>query len=324
MSDFSIGRSATLVLRTYPFMLIRAAVYLGISAAVVVAAGGGAGFGWAIGAISGVSGRAPGAFWGAIAGCALVALLLWWLREYILFLVRAGHVAAMLLADDELPAPATQGIVGQALALVQQRFREIHTLLAIARCVHGSLATIVAIIDPVAKVLPAEARSLAGPINATLGASLGFLTDVVLAKPLSTRRGNAWSEARDAVLLLAQTREVTMRNAFQLAAISWCITFVIFLIALTPASSLAQAHPSGAGPITLLFAGIFAWSCKQAFIEPFVIGSMLQAYLRAIAGQRPDPGWDASLTEASEPFRELKARATGSSRASRRAAPARD
>jgi hypothetical protein len=324
MPDFSIGGSATLVLRTYPFMLIRAAVYFGISAAVVVAAGGGAGFGWAIGAIGGVSGRAPGAFWGAIAGCALVALLLWWLREYILFLVRAGHVAAMLLADDEPPAPAAQGIVGQALALVQQRFREIRTLLAIERCVHGSLASFVAIVDPAANVLPAEARSLAGPINATLGASLGFLTDVVLAKPLSTRRGNAWSEARDGVLLLAQTRNVTMRNALQLAAISWCITFVIFLIALTPASSFAQAHPSGGGPITLLFAGIFAWSCKQAFIEPFVIGSMLQAYLRAIAGQRPDPGWDASLTEASEPFRELKARATGSSRASRRTTPARD
>jgi hypothetical protein len=324
MPDFSIGRSATLVLRTYPFMLIRAAVYLGISAAVVVAAGGGAGFGWAIGAIGGVSGRAPGAFWGAIAGCALVALMLWWLREYILFLVRAGHVAAMLFAADELPAPAAQGKVGQALALVQQRFREIGTLFSIERCLHGSLATFVAIFDPAAKVLPAEVRSLAGPVNATLGASLGFLTDVVLAKPLSTKRGNAWSEARDGVLLLAQTRDVTMRNALQLAAISWSVTFVIFLVALVPASSFALALPNGAGPITLLFAGVFAWSCKQAFIEPFVVGSMLQVYFRAIAGQRPDPGWDASLTDASEQFRELKARATGTSRASRRATPARD
>jgi hypothetical protein len=323
MPDFSMGRSATLVLRTYPFMLIRAAVYFGISAAVVVAAGGGAGFGWAVGAIGGVGGRAPGAFWGAIAGFAFVGLTLWWLREYILFLVRAGHVAAMLIAEDERPAPAAHGKVGQALALVQQRFREIGPLHSVERCVHGSLATFVAISDPASRALPVEARSLAGPVNAILAASLGFLTDVVLAKPLSTRKGNAWSEARDGVLLLAQTQEVTMRNALQLAAASWGLTFVIFLMALIPASSFAQAHSSGAGPITILFAGVFAWSCKQAFIEPFVIGSMLQAYFRAIAGQRPDPGWDASLTEASGPFRELKARASGSSRASR-AAPARD
>jgi hypothetical protein len=321
MPDFSIGRSATLVLRTYPFMLIRAAVYFGISAAVVVAAGGGAGFGWAVGAVGGQGGRAPGAFWGAIAGFAFVALMLWWLREYILFLVRAGHVAAMLLAGDERPAPAVQGKIGQALALVQQRFREIGTLFAVERCVHGSLANFVSISDPASKVLPIEARSLAGPLNATLGASLGFLTDVVLARPLSTRRGNAWSEARDGVLLLAQTNNVTMRNALQLSAISWGLTFVIFLMALTPASSFAQAHPSGAGPLTALFAGVFAWSCKHAFLEPFVVGSMLEVYFRAIAGQRPDPGWDASLTEASGPFRELKARATGSSRGT---APARD
>src|SRR5688572_22778223 len=98
MWDFSIGTSLSLVLRTYPFMLIRAAVYFGIAAAFVVAAGGGAGIGWATGALAGITGRAPGAFWGAIAGMAVVGLMLWWLREYVLFLVRAGHLAAMVLA----------------------------------------------------------------------------------------------------------------------------------------------------------------------------------------------------------------------------------
>jgi hypothetical protein len=230
----------------------------------------------------------------------------------------------LLLAADEAHAPAAQGKVGQALAMVQQRFREVGTLSSIERCVHGSLAAFIAILDPASRVLPAEARSLSGPINATLGAAFGFLTDVVLAKTLSTRRGNAWSEAREGVLLLAQTHDAAMRTALQLAAASWGATFLIFLIALVPASSFALAHPSGAGPITLLFAGVFAWSCKQALIEPFVIASMLQAYFRAVAGQRPAPGWEASLTEASEQFRELRARATGSSRTSRRAAPARD
>jgi hypothetical protein len=324
MWDFSTSRSVTLVLRTYPFVLIRMAVYFGISAAVVVAAGGGAGIGWAIGAIGGTSGRAPGAFWGAIAAVALVALMLWWLREYMLFLLRAGHIAAMLLAADKIPAPAAQGIVGQALALVQQRFREIRTLQSIERCVRGSLAALVAILDPAAKILPREAQSLTAPINATLGATLGFLTDVVLGKVLSTRKGNAWSEARDGVLLLAQTHQVTMKNALQLAALSWCATLVIFVLALAPAFSFADAHPSGTGPLALLFAGVFAWSCKQALIEPFVIASMLQVSFATNAVQRPDPGWDASLTEASEQFRELRAHATGFSRTTRRPVRTRD
>jgi hypothetical protein len=315
MWDVSLGRAASLVLRTYPFMLIRAAVYFGISAAVVVAAGGGAGIGWALGAIGGPGGRMPGAFWGALAGFAFIVLMLWWLREYILFLVRAGHVAAILLAMDEREPVAVQGQVGQALALVQQRFREADTLLAVERCVQGSIASLVSVLDPLGKFLPAEVRTLSKPINKVLGAAMGFLADVILAKPLSTRRGNVWSEARDGMIMLAQARHVTMNAALQHAAVAWAVTAIVFLLALAPAFAFAKSHLSGVGPITLLFAAVFAWSFKRAIVDPFATASMMQVYLQSIAGHRPDPAWDATLTDASEEFRELKARATGAPRA---------
>jgi hypothetical protein len=314
MWDVSLGRTASLVLRTYPFMLIRVAVYFGISAAVVVAAGGGAGIGWAFGAVGGPGGRMPGAFWGALAGFAFIVVMLWWLREYILFLVRAGHVAAFLLALDEREPVAAQGQVGQALALVQQRFREAGTLLSVERCLQGSIVSLVSVLDPVGKFLPTEARALSKPINRALGAAIGFLADVVLAKPLSARRGNVWSEARDGVVLLAQARRVTMNSALQHAAAAWAVTAIVFLLALAPASTFAQSHLSGVGPITLLFAAVFAWSFKRAIVDPFAIASMMQIYLQSIAGQRPDPAWDTALTDASEEFRELKARASGSTR----------
>ena len=317
MWDVSLGRVASLVLRTYPFMLIRAAVYFGISAAVVVAAGGGAGIGWAFGAVGGPGARMPGAFWGALAGFAFVVLMLWWLREYILFLVRAGHVAAFLLTIEEREPTAAQGQVGQALALVQQRFREADTLLAVERCLQGSIASLVSALDPIGKFLPAEARVLSKPINTALAAAMGFLADVVLAKPLSTRRGNVWSEARDSIVLLAQARRVTMTSALQHAAAAWAVTVIVFLLAIAPASAFAQSHLSGVGPITLLFAAVFAWSFKRAIVDPFAIASMMQIYLQSVAGQRPDPAWDTTLTDASEDFRELKARATGSAHARR-------
>src|SRR5262245_39731178 len=165
MWDVSLGKAASLVLRTYPFMLIRTAVYFGISAAVVVAAGGGAGIGWALGAVGGPGGRMPGAFWGALAGFAFIVLMLWWLREYILFLVRAGHVAAFLLVMEEGESVAAQGQVGQALALVQQRFRQADTLLAVERRVQGSIASLVSVLDPLGKLLPAELRTVSKPVN---------------------------------------------------------------------------------------------------------------------------------------------------------------
>ena len=312
MWDFSIGTSVSLVLRTYPFMLIRAAVYFGLAAAFIVAAGGGAGIGWAIGALAGLTGRAPGAFWGAIAGLAVVGLMLWWLREYVLFLVRAGHLAAMVLALEGVAAPAVQGQIGQAIGLVQQRFREIRTLFAIERSVHGSIAALIAIADPVGKFFPASTQASRAPLNSALSIALNHLTDVALAKSLKTKKNNPWAEARDALVLLAQSNEKALRNALLLAAIAYGATFVIFLVALVPASALAQAYPGGVAPIALLFAGVFAWSFRQALIEPFVIASMLQVYFQTIERQSPDPAWEAKLTEASGHFRELKARSVGS------------
>ncbi|HEY7459067.1 MAG TPA: hypothetical protein VH765_09960 [Xanthobacteraceae bacterium] len=311
MWNFSIATSISLVLRTYLFTLIRAAVYFGIAAAFVVAAGGGAGVGWAVGSLAGITGRAPGAFWGAIGGLAVVALMLRGLREYLLFLVRAGHDAALLLALQRADDPA-QGQIGQALGLVQQRFREIGTLFAVERAVQGTVAALIAILDPTRKLLPGGIQ-LAAALNPLLAAALKHLTDVVLVRSLRGRK-SPWLESRDALVLLAQAHEAIIRDALVLAACAYAATFVVFLLALVPASALAQAYPGGTAPIALLFAAIFAWSFKLALIEPLVVASTLQAYFGATERQSPDPEWDAKLTEASEHFRELRVRGLGARR----------
>jgi hypothetical protein len=113
-------------------------------------------------------------------------------------------------------------------------------------------------------------------------------------------------------VLLAQAHELIIRNALLLAACSYGATLVIFLIALAPASSLAQAYPGGGAPIALLFAAVFSWSAKRALIDPFVVASMVQVYFAAIERQSPNPDWDAKLTEASGHYRELRARGVGS------------
>ncbi|MEX0590825.1 MAG: hypothetical protein WD207_07035 [Xanthobacteraceae bacterium] len=318
MWDFSIGTSFALVLRTLPFMLLRAATYFGIAAAFVVAGGGGAGIGWGIGALAGRSGHLPGAFWGTVAGFACVALMLWWLREYFLYLVKAGHVAAMVFVLDRRNPLAGQGQVGHAVSIVQQRFRQIGVLFAIERLVHGTLATLIGILDLSASLLPAGISVPPAPVNAVLRVALNFLTEVVLARPLRATTNNPWVETRDALILFAQNHAVLMRNAMLLAAFSYCAAFVAFLIALVPAARLAYTFAGGSALIALLLALIFAWCFKQALIDPYVIASMLQVYFRAADGQIPDPAWDAKLTEMSEEFREIRARAFPAQRSPRR------
>jgi hypothetical protein len=318
MWDFSIETSARLVLRTLPFMLLRAATYFGIAAAFVVAGGGGAGIGWGIGALAGPSGHLPGAFWGTVAGFAFVAIMLWWLREYFLYLVKAAHVAAMVLVLDRRDPPGGLGQVGNAIGVVQQRFRDIGVMFAIERLAHAVLASLFGILDLAAN-LPARGLPIPpGPANAILRASLRFLPEVVLAGPLRASTNAPWVETRDALILFAQNHDRLLRNAISLAAFSYGTAFVAFLAALVPAADIAYSFPGGSALIGVVLALIFARCVQQALVEPFVIASMLQAYFRVTESQSPDPAWDAKLTEISGEFREIRARAFSPQRAPRR------
>jgi len=307
MLDFAWSEGAARVLRTLPFLAIRVAVYFGIAAAFVVAAGGGAGIGWAIGAIGGLAGRAPGAFWGTVGGLAFIGFILWWLREYLLFLVEAAHVAAMV--RDPASAPSRFGQIGHSLSIVQQRFREMRSLLAAQQLMHGTIGTLIDKADLPASLIGPGLPLPSAPANAILRHALRFMSEVVLARALRSAAKNPWPELRDALVLLAQNQTVLLRKATILAAIAYGLSFFVFLLALMPAAALSASFPGTLGAATLLLAIVFTWTFKQALIEPLMIAQMIEEVSRATRGQSPDTEWDTTLTKVSPQFREIKARA---------------
>jgi hypothetical protein len=307
MFDFPWREGAARVLRTFPFLLIRVAVYLGIAAAFVVAAGGGAGIGWAIGAIGGATGRAPGAFWGMVGGLALIGTILWWLREYLLFLVEAGHVAA--LVRDPATAPTYFGQVGHALSIVQQRFREVRTLHAAEQLVRGTTASLVETANIPATLLGTRVSLPPAPTSAILRSALRFMNDVVLSRPLRTASKNPWPELRDALALLAENQTALFSKAAILAILATGVVLVFFILALIPASGLAASFPGAPRAGTILLAGVFAWSFKQAVINPFLVAIMIDEFSRTTRGQSADPRVQETLALASPQYREIEARA---------------
>jgi hypothetical protein len=305
--DFSIQTSLRLVLQTFPFVLLRAAVYFGIAAAYVVMTGGGAGVGYGIGALAGSTGRTAGAFWGAIGGFGLTTFVLWWLREYLLYLVKAGHIAALVLHYEGRTPPAG-GQIGYAMGVVQQRFIEISVLFAVDRLVQGVVRALVSFANFSAVIFPGNANALTSIVNAVLQVAVGFVDEIILAYNIRARSADPWSGAKDALILYAQNHWKLIRNALLLSAIAYGLAFLVFLAALAPAAAFAYAYPGGSPVIAILLAAVFAWSVKQAFLEPFIIASLMQVYFSAIEGQKPDPAWDKRLMEFSAHFRELKER----------------
>ena len=109
MLDFKTGHTLGLLARTLPFVLLRVMVYVGIAFAYALAVGVGAGIGLLFGKIGGNGDTGAGAGLGGLIGFVVACGILYWAREYLLYLVKAGHVAVLVRMIDGKPLPSNQG-----------------------------------------------------------------------------------------------------------------------------------------------------------------------------------------------------------------------
>ena len=130
MWDFSITRALGLMARTLPFVIFRAVVYFGIAAALVMATGAGAGVGWGIGAFGDEEFQASSTVWGGVVGFGGTVGVLFFLRDYVLYIVKAGHIAVMVEILQGGAVPGGRGQIEHARAVVTERFGEASALFA--------------------------------------------------------------------------------------------------------------------------------------------------------------------------------------------------
>jgi hypothetical protein len=310
MWDFSVSRSLGLMARTMPFIVFRIVVYAGMALAYVLVTGVGAGVGWGIGAFGDEEFRAASIFWGGTMGFGLTAGGLYFLREYILYIVKAGHIAVLVKLLDGEAVPDGQNQIGYASAVVQQRFAEASVLFALDQLVKGVLAAILGLMQGLVSLLPIPGlQNLVGLVRAFLRIAVGLVDEVILAYAIRSRSNNPWASAQTALVLYAQNYPTMLKNAAWLAVITYGLAFVVFLVMLAPAALLVYLIPGGWSAGGFVFALIFAWAVKAALIEPFAIASMLQVYFRTIEGQTPDPQWEQRIGSVSRKFGDIRDKA---------------
>jgi hypothetical protein len=311
MWDFDIGRTFGIMLRTMPFIVLRLIVYFGITLAYIVAIGFGAGVGFGLGHV--VSGGGPaGAGWGAVVGFVVVSGIVYWIREYILYIVKAGHIAVMVRLIDGRAIPGGQGQIGYARQIVEARFAETNVLFAIDQLVKGAIRAVTGLIGGVAAFLPIPGlEAVVKLLDTVVRLSLTYVDEIILGYNIRIQSASPFETARQGVVLYAQNAWVMVRNAIWLAVFMWVLAFVIFLFMLAPAAAILYAMPGDLAGWAFVLAIVFAWAVKAALVEPFCIAALMEVYFRTIEGQVPDPDWDGRLAEASRQFRELKDRAIG-------------
>jgi hypothetical protein len=306
--DFRVGQIFGLLTRTLPFFALRLAVYLGITFAYVVAVGVGGGIGLLFGKVGGASGG--GTFLGALVGFGLVTGALFWAREYMLYLVKAAHVAVLVELLDGREIPAGKSQIAYGREIVQQRFKESSLLFGLHALIRGILRAFNRVTTSIANMLPIPGLdALVKIADAVVNTSLTYLDEVILAEIMRQRSTNPWATARDSVVLYAQNYKGVLKNAVFLTFLVWGLTLAIFLVVIGPLAALAAVFPHIAGVWTFVLAIVVALALKAALVDPFAMTALLQVYTKLIAGQTPDPQWIARLDEVSGKFRELTERA---------------
>ena len=314
MWDFEIDRSVSIMIRTWPFIVFRMVVYFGITLAYIVATGSGASVGYGVGHIStDPDGPLSFALWGGIVGIGVVSIALYWIREYILYVVKAGHIAVMVHLIDGRDVPNGQDQIAYAQDVVKERFAEANILFVLDQLVKGAIRAITGLIGGIAAFLPIPGLSgLVAFINTVIRLSLTYVDEIILGYNIRINSSSPFETARQGVVLYAQNGKTMVKNAVWLAVIMWGVSFVIFLLMLAPAAAIMWFIPGQLGGWAFVLAILLAWAFKAAFIEPFAIACLMQVYFKTIEGQVPNADWDQRLAEASSKFRELRDKALAS------------
>ena len=310
MWDFSISDAFGLMRRTAPFVIFRVIVYFGISAAFILATGTGAGVGWGVGAFGDDEFRVSSVFYGGLAGFSITAGVLFFLRDYILYIVKAGHIAVMVELMQGGTIPNGRAQIIYARDVVKQRFGQASALFALDQLIKGVVGAVTGLMQGILSILPIPGLDrIMGVVRAYLKLAVGLVDEVILAHAIRTKSDNPWTSAQEALVLYAQNARPMLINAAWLTLIVYGLSFVVFLLMLAPAAAVVYLLPGAWSAGGFVFAILFAWAVKAALIEPFAIACLLQVFFKVTEGQVPNPEWQAKLASVSDKFKKLGERA---------------
>lgn len=228
------------------------------------------------------------------------------MREYLLYIVKAGHIAVMVEIMGGRDLPDGQGQIAYARNIVTERFGEASVLFGIDQLIKGVVGTITGLVQGLLMILPIPGLDkVMSLVRAYLKLAVGLVDEVILAHSLRTRAENPYASAKQALVLYGQNAKPMLKNAAWLTLFTWGVSIIVFLFMLAPAAAVVYVMPGAWSAGGVVFALLFAWAVKVAVIEPFAIACLLQAFFKVTDGQAPNPEWEAKLESASTKFKTL-------------------
>ncbi len=300
--NFHFGEASGILLKTTPYLIVRTAIYgaLGVAMALYIGIilimakifGG-------IGALIFLIGL------GVLYGLMRLA------KQYLLYLVDAGHIAVIteIIQNGKLPEGVNQFQYGKEV--VTRMFKEVSTLFVVDRLVDGIIRAFNRTVAQIADFLPIPGlESVAKIANSVIDFSLTYVDETILSYNLARKNDNIWESAKQGVILYAQNWKPLLTTAAGCAAVNFVAFIVVFLVLLIPFGFLAMLSANETLKLFWLGTALtLAYGIKLALFKPFFQTAVIITFNQAIKDQKPNPEWEEKLELASDKFRELKEKA---------------
>jgi hypothetical protein len=232
-------------------------------------------------------------------------------QRYVLYMVKAGHIAVIteLIHKGALPENINQVEYGKQI--VTGLFKEISVLFVVDQLVSGIITGFNRMVVRVADMIPIPGvENLAKVAGMIINYAVTFVDEAILSFNLARKDKNIWESAKKGVILYAQNWKPILTNAVGLTVVSILGLVVFVVIMLIPFGLLsALTHNETLKAFWLFCALTIGYGLKLSLVNPFCLIATIITYNRAIEGQEPNAEWETKLEQASDKFRELKSKA---------------
>jgi len=306
MANINLLNATRTVEAAMPFVLYRLAVCLGTALACLFAALFGAGTFIAFASFSAKPGGAAG--FGALLGLAGIAYLLWRFRAGLFFNIQAGHLALLAELSKGVKLPQGKAQVELAKDLAAQTFPSPAGFQDIKLTVQAVLQELPARRCPwLGRLANRELAALLGRLAGWLAASASL---AIVGLGFTDMNSKPWARVRAGLILHVRHFDALSRSHYYLLAFEYAGLALAYVAMLYPVDSAVSLLPVDIGIWRHVFALLFAFSLKAAFLEPIATAALAEAYFK-LAEEDTGAGEDEAkvLEEYSEAFRKISEKA---------------
>ncbi len=300
--DLYFKESIRLLFKTWPFWILKIVVYLAIAIPFFIIA---ALFLWLALKYGGII---------TIIIIIFGLMALWGyakiVRRYVLYLIKAGHLAVLgeLIYREKLPEG--KGMIGYGFEKVKSTFVTTSVFWVIDEIINAVVHGVMNVIERIGRWIPVQAvQNIFKIIARIVGVFLSYIDEAVLSYIFVYPKKDPWKGARDGLVLYFKCWKQLLATSAIIVLLNVVLSVVLFYVVFLLTLPLAAMLPFGLSDVPFLIALAVTGWVKVAFFNQFTLVWMVVAYHKSIQGVSVDSKIVSELENLVPKFKEITSKA---------------